>query len=201
MKRYGQKPLWQLRVSKMNFELDHELERIQKLARELAADFAKRAAQHGQERAPLPDENYARLKEAGFYGLVAPKQYGGLGADVLGWVVAADELAQGCPSTAVSFHIRVATRATYLMKANLPKSTNNASRTRSRDRTNCLPRFCPSQAPRAFCLQPLRAAYKTPSVRKRRAESAYQLHSGPALTQPQTRFHQRPIRVLRMTAR
>jgi len=33
----------------MNFELDPELERIQKLARELAEDFATRASQHDQE--------------------------------------------------------------------------------------------------------------------------------------------------------
>jgi alkylation response protein AidB-like acyl-CoA dehydrogenase len=83
----------------MNFDLDPELERIQKQARELAADFATRASQHDQE-STAPDENYAKLKQAGFYGLVAPKQYGGSGAGVLGWVVAAEELAQGCPSTA-----------------------------------------------------------------------------------------------------
>jgi alkylation response protein AidB-like acyl-CoA dehydrogenase len=89
----------------MNFELDPKLERIQKQARELAADFATRASQHDQEGI-APDENYAKLKQAGFYGLVAPKQYGGSGAGVLGWVVAAEELAQGCPSTAVSFNMR-----------------------------------------------------------------------------------------------
>ena len=33
----------------MNFELDPELQRIQKLARELAMDFATRAARHDQE--------------------------------------------------------------------------------------------------------------------------------------------------------
>jgi alkylation response protein AidB-like acyl-CoA dehydrogenase len=101
----------------MDFQLDADLERIQRLARELATDFAKRAVQHDQE-ITSPDENYAKLKEAGFYGLVAPKQYGGSGAGVLGWVVAAEELAQGCPSSAVSFNMHVATLATYLMKAN-----------------------------------------------------------------------------------
>ena len=105
----------------MNFELDPELQRIQKLARDLATDFATRAARHDQEGS-APDENYARLKEAGFYRLVAPKQYGGLGTGVLGWVVAAEELAQGCPSTAVSFNMHVATLATYLMKANFAES-------------------------------------------------------------------------------
>jgi len=105
----------------MNFELDPELQGIQKLARDLATDFATRAAQHDQEGS-APNENYARLKETGFYRLVAPRQYGGLGAGVLGWVVAAEELAQGCPSTAVSFNMHVATLATYLMKANFAES-------------------------------------------------------------------------------
>ena len=86
----------------MNFELDPELERIQKLARELAEDFATRASQHDQE-STAPDENYAKLKEAGFYGLVAPKQYGGLGGGVLGWVVAAEELAPQCQGARRAF--------------------------------------------------------------------------------------------------
>jgi len=59
----------------MDFQLDADLERIQRLARELATDFAKRPVQHDQE-ITSPDENCAKLKEAGFYGLVAPKQYG-----------------------------------------------------------------------------------------------------------------------------
>jgi len=33
----------------MNFEVDSELEHIQKTARELAADFATRAVRHDQE--------------------------------------------------------------------------------------------------------------------------------------------------------
>jgi alkylation response protein AidB-like acyl-CoA dehydrogenase len=105
----------------MDFAFSPELERIQTVARELAQDFALRAARHDQE-VSSPDENYAKLKEAGFYRLVAPKQYGGSGAGVLGWIVAAEELAQGCPSTSVSFNMHVATLATYLMKANFDES-------------------------------------------------------------------------------
>src|SRR5215469_719991 len=105
----------------MYLELDPELQTIQTKARQLAADFATRASQHDQE-STAPDENYAKLKQAGFYGLVAPKEYGGSGAGVLGWVVAAEELAQGCPSTAVSFNMHVATLATYLMKANFAEN-------------------------------------------------------------------------------
>ena len=50
----------------MNFELDPELKRIQETARELAADFATRAARDDQELSS-PDENYTQLKQAGFY--------------------------------------------------------------------------------------------------------------------------------------
>jgi hypothetical protein len=105
----------------MDFAFSPELERIQTVARELAQDFASRAARHDQE-VSSPDENYAKLKEAGFYRLVAPKQYGGSGAGVMGWIVAAEELAQGCPSTSVSFNMHVATLATYLMKVNFDES-------------------------------------------------------------------------------
>jgi alkylation response protein AidB-like acyl-CoA dehydrogenase len=105
----------------VDFELDPDLQAIQKAARELATDFATRATRHDQELSP-PDENYAKLREAGFYRLAAPKQYGGLGAGLSGWVVAAEELAQGCPSTAVSFNMHVATLAAYLMRTNFAES-------------------------------------------------------------------------------
>src|SRR5271163_1368127 len=105
----------------MNFLLDPELERVQSLARNLAADFGTRAIQHDRDTSHT-DENYVLLKEAGFCRLFAPKQYGGDGAGMLGWVVAAEELAQGCPSTAVSFNMHFATQAAYLMKANFAES-------------------------------------------------------------------------------
>ena len=105
----------------MDFTLDPELQRIRDLAKDLAADFATRAIQHDQETSHT-SENYAKLKEAGFCQLCAAREYGGKGAGVLGWVVAAEELAQGCPSTAVSFNMHVATQFAYLMKANFAES-------------------------------------------------------------------------------
>lgn len=86
--------------------LTDELLQIQDTARRLAASFAERAARHDQDRS-APLENYAMLREAGFYGLAVPKEYGGMGAGLMGWAVAAEELAQGCPSTALSFNMHV----------------------------------------------------------------------------------------------
>jgi alkylation response protein AidB-like acyl-CoA dehydrogenase len=91
----------------MDFQLTGEHQKIQGICRRLAADFAIRAAQHDQG-VSLPVENYAALKREGFYGLIVPKELGGWGAGVLGWVLAAEELAQGCPTTALTFNMHMA---------------------------------------------------------------------------------------------
>jgi len=73
----------------------------------LAADFATRTVRHDRETS-LPLENYAALKREGFHSLTVPKDLGGWGAGFLGWTVAAEELAQGCPATALTFNMHVA---------------------------------------------------------------------------------------------
>jgi alkylation response protein AidB-like acyl-CoA dehydrogenase len=88
----------------MDFELSPEHQRILAICRRLAPDFAQRAAQHDRE-ASAPMENYALLRQEGLYGLTVPKEYGGLGGGYLGYVVAMEELAQGCASTALSFNM------------------------------------------------------------------------------------------------
>ncbi|MCS6802503.1 MAG: acyl-CoA dehydrogenase family protein [Chloroflexota bacterium] len=50
-------------------------------ARQLAADFAGRAAQHDQAGS-FPYENLVALRRAGFYRLTLPAHFGGLGADL-----------------------------------------------------------------------------------------------------------------------
>lgn len=88
----------------MDFELSPQHKSIQEICRRLAPDFAARAAQHDRE-ASAPVENYTLLRQEGLYGLTVPKEYGGLGGGYLGYVVAMDELAQGCASTALSFNM------------------------------------------------------------------------------------------------
>lgn len=68
----------------MEFGLTADHIRIQTVARQLAADFATRAAEHDRDGSP-PKENYAALRDAGFYGLVVPKEYGGQEAGLLGY--------------------------------------------------------------------------------------------------------------------
>ena len=88
----------------MEFSLTEEHIRIQATAKRLAADFSTRATDHDRDASP-PTENYSVLREAGFFDLIIPKEFGGQGAGLLGYTIAAEEIAQGCASTALSFNM------------------------------------------------------------------------------------------------
>ncbi len=90
----------------ISFEMSDDQKKLQGLARELAVDFAKRAARHDEDRS-MPMENYQLLKDAGFYGLAVPKALGGMECGLLGWTIVATELAKGCSSTTLAFNMHV----------------------------------------------------------------------------------------------
>jgi alkylation response protein AidB-like acyl-CoA dehydrogenase len=90
----------------MEFHISEEQRVLQRRARALAEDFATRAARHDRE-ASHPLENYAALRDAGFYGLNVSAALGGGGVSLLGYSLAAEELAQGCASTALAFNMHL----------------------------------------------------------------------------------------------
>ena len=90
----------------MEFHITDDHRRLQERCRSLAADFALRAAQHDRE-ASHPLENYEALRDAGLYALNIPTELGGAGVGLLGYSLAAEELAQGCASTALSFNMHL----------------------------------------------------------------------------------------------
>jgi alkylation response protein AidB-like acyl-CoA dehydrogenase len=90
----------------MEFHITEDQRRLQERCRSLAADFASRAAQHDRETSH-PLENYAALCDAGLYALNTPTELGGAGVGLLGYSLAAEELAQGCASTALSFKMHL----------------------------------------------------------------------------------------------
>src|SRR5215470_3776308 len=90
----------------MEFHITEEQRRLQERARCLAEDFATRAARHDRE-ASLPLENYEALRDAGFYGLNVPTAFGGSGVGLFGYSLAAEELGQGCASTALAFNMHL----------------------------------------------------------------------------------------------
>ncbi len=106
----------------MDFQLTAEHRKIQDVCRRLAADFATRTAQHDRDSS-LPIENYQALKQEGLYGLTFSKELGGWGAGMLGWVIAAEELAQGCPSTALTFNMHASGLPILLETATITLTT------------------------------------------------------------------------------
>jgi alkylation response protein AidB-like acyl-CoA dehydrogenase len=91
----------------MDFALTPDQVRIRDVCRALAGDFAGRAEEHDRD-ASSPVKDYEALRDAGLYGLVVPEEFGGWGAGFVGYCIAAEELAQGAPATAMSFNMHCA---------------------------------------------------------------------------------------------
>ncbi|HEY2104794.1 MAG TPA: acyl-CoA dehydrogenase family protein [Candidatus Binataceae bacterium] len=76
------------------------------LAGRLADDFATRAAEHDRTNS-FPFENIEALKQAGYTALVVPERHGGLGADLLDFILCQERLAQGCGATALAINMHL----------------------------------------------------------------------------------------------
>jgi alkylation response protein AidB-like acyl-CoA dehydrogenase len=81
-------------------------EKLLRLAAELAADFAVRADEHDRTGS-FPLENIDRMKETGYTALLIPESNGGLGADLVDYVLCQEQLAQGCAATALAINMHL----------------------------------------------------------------------------------------------
>jgi alkylation response protein AidB-like acyl-CoA dehydrogenase len=106
----------------MDFQITEEHQRLRQRCLQLAKDFAARTATHDRE-ASLPLENYATLKKEGFYALNVPQSLGGWGVGLLGYSLAAEALAQGCPSTALSFNMHLSIVGPIMDSPQVPQAT------------------------------------------------------------------------------
>ncbi|MFQ5825772.1 MAG: acyl-CoA dehydrogenase family protein [Dehalococcoidia bacterium] len=92
--------------------MDLNLTEEQKMIRETAHDLALLELGPRAEEADgyylFPWDGVRQLAEAGLMGMLLPPPYGGSGADTLSFVLAAEELAQGCANTALVFVTHVA---------------------------------------------------------------------------------------------
>jgi len=73
-------------------------------ARRLAPRFAARAAAHDRD-GTFPADDFADLRAAGFFGLMAPAKLGGAGAGFADYAAIAYELARGNGATALVFNM------------------------------------------------------------------------------------------------
>ena len=77
------------------------------IARELGqAKFADRAERYDRE-ATFPTENYKDLHDSGLSGICIPETYGGRGADLKTYMMAASEIGRYCGATALTFNMHV----------------------------------------------------------------------------------------------
>jgi alkylation response protein AidB-like acyl-CoA dehydrogenase len=85
----------------MNFELSEDQVRIRDAVKEFAeAEIAPGTAER-EKKEHFPREILGRLAEMGILGMMVPERYGGAGTDALSYVLAVEELARVCASTAV----------------------------------------------------------------------------------------------------
>jgi alkylation response protein AidB-like acyl-CoA dehydrogenase len=108
----------------MDFQITADARELQERARRLAAEFATRAATHDRE-ASSPMENYAALRREGFYELNVPKDRGGGGVGLLPWSMAVEELAGGCPATALAFNMHLSIVGPLMEIAAVPEATKS----------------------------------------------------------------------------
>ncbi|HET9150919.1 MAG TPA: acyl-CoA dehydrogenase family protein [Gemmatimonadales bacterium] len=83
----------------MNFQLSPERLKLQSAARELARGQIQARAAEIDRSEEYPWDNVARLKEAGFFGMTLPTEYGGRGLSYLDAVLVIDEMARVCGIT------------------------------------------------------------------------------------------------------
>ena len=84
---------------------------------ELGRDFEKRAAGHDEDDS-FVSENYAALKEHGFFGAIVPKEFGGGGVSHSEMCELLRTLARYCSSTALAHSMHQHLVATSLWKFN-----------------------------------------------------------------------------------
>ena len=85
----------------MDFTIDREHELLRKMYREFAENEVKPLAEEIDEEERFPEETVKKMAKLGMMGIYFPKEYGGAGADVLAYVMAVEEMAKVCGTTAV----------------------------------------------------------------------------------------------------
>jgi alkylation response protein AidB-like acyl-CoA dehydrogenase len=109
----------------MSFALTEE----QRMVRTMVQDFAKEVllptAMERDRTKAFPAENLQKMGELGLLGMMVPPEYNGAGVDTLGYVLALQEVAYACASTAVvmSVHNSIVCETIHLFGTEEQKET------------------------------------------------------------------------------
>jgi short-chain 2-methylacyl-CoA dehydrogenase len=100
----------------MNFDLSDEQKAIQALCHDFAREVVAPAAEELDREARFPYEIVAQMAELGLMGLPFPEEYGGAGADTIGYALAVMELARADASVAITLaaHVSLGASPFYL---------------------------------------------------------------------------------------
>ncbi len=81
----------------------------QQMMRETAADFARKRlfpmAEELDAKEEIPGELLKEIGELGYFGLMAPEAYGGLGVDSLSYTLVIEEISRACAGVAISISV------------------------------------------------------------------------------------------------
>ncbi len=89
----------------MHIALSDEQRLVAATAKQVAMECLEPKAAHYDENATHPVESWRALWENGLLGMAVPRAYGGLGLDMLTYVMVVEALAQGCTNTAMTVHM------------------------------------------------------------------------------------------------
>ncbi|MCK6259251.1 acyl-CoA dehydrogenase [Fictibacillus sp. KIGAM418] len=86
----------------MQFQLSEEHEMIRKMVRDFAKKEVEPTAAERDEEERFDRTLFDKMAELGLAGIPWPEEYGGIGGDYLGYVIAVEELSRVCASTGVT---------------------------------------------------------------------------------------------------
>jgi alkylation response protein AidB-like acyl-CoA dehydrogenase len=91
----------------MDLLLKEEHHQVRETARKFADEVVAPRARDLDEREEFPTDIVRQMAELGFMGLPYPEKYGGAGLDMLAYVIAVEEIARACGSTAITLAAHV----------------------------------------------------------------------------------------------
>ena len=91
----------------MDLLLKEEHRQVREMARKFADEVVAPRAREMDEKEEFPTEIVRQMADLGFLGLPYPEKYGGAGLDILAYVIAVEEIARACGSTAITLAAHV----------------------------------------------------------------------------------------------
>jgi alkylation response protein AidB-like acyl-CoA dehydrogenase len=101
----------------MELFLKEEHRQVREMARKFADEVVAPRARALDENEEFPLDIVQQMGELGFLGLPFPEKYGGAGLDTLAYVIAVEEIARACGSTAITLaaHVSLGCGPVYMI--------------------------------------------------------------------------------------